>query len=392
MRIILFAGKGGVGKTSISSATGLAAAEQGLKTHIMSLDTAHSLADAFDLDRRLMDKNKGRPVEVADNLSIQEIDVVEEIDKNWGEVYRYFATLLNVTGLDEVLAEELAVLPGMEEVSALLYINRYLRQNKYDVIVLDCAPTGESLRFVSIPTALEWYMRKLFQIERRVAKLARPVLKRFTDVPLPEDDYFDALERLFERLEGVEKVLTDPAMTTVRLVTNPEKIVLRETQRAFMYFCMYHMSIDAVIINRVLPARAAEGYFENWRQAQLEHIEQAKECFAPVPMFEVPFYENEVVGPEALAKLGRELYQTHDPTDVLFSRPPYRFEKENGCYRLEVHLPFVVSDDVELANRGEDLIIRIGNFRQHILLPRHMASREPSGAKIDEDRLSITFE
>ncbi|MBU1741872.1 MAG: ArsA family ATPase, partial [Proteobacteria bacterium] len=163
-------------------------------------------------------------------------------------------------------------------------------------------------------------------------------------------------------------------------------------QRAFMYFCMYHMSIDAVIINRVLPARAAEGYFENWRQAQLEHIEQAKECFAPVPMFEVPFYENEVVGPEALAKLGRELYQTHDPTDVLFSRPPYRFEKENGCYRLEVHLPFVVSDDVELANRGEDLIIRIGNFRQHILLPRHMASREPSGAKIDEDRLSITFE
>jgi arsenite-transporting ATPase len=392
MRIILFAGKGGVGKTSVSSATGLAAARKGLNTLVMSLDTAHSLADAFDLDRRLMDKNKGQPVAVADNLAIQEIDVVEEIDKNWGEVYRYFATLLNVTGLDEVLAEELAVLPGMEEVSALLYINRYLRQDNYDVIILDCAPTGESLRFVSIPTALEWYMRKLFQLERRVAKVARPVVKHFTDVPLPGDEYFDALERLFKRLEGVEKVLTDPAVTTVRLVTNPEKIVLRETQRAFMYFCMYHMSIDAVIINRILPARAAEGYFEHWRQAQLEHIEQAKQFFSPVPQFEVPFYDNEVVGAEALDRLGRELYQAQDPTDVFFRRPPYIFEKENGHYRLQVHLPFVSSEDVELANRGEDLIVRIGGFKQHIMLPRQLASRNPSGAKIDQDRLNITFE
>ncbi len=223
LRIIFFAGKGGVGKTSVAAATGIKAAESGRKTLIMSLDIAHSLIDIFDLGRDLLDQNRGKPIKVRDNLWIQELDIQEEIQKNWGAIHQYLSLLLNTTGLDEILAEELAILPGMEEVSLLLYINRYVQQKKFEVIILDCAPTGESLRFISIPTTLEWYMSKIFKMEKTLVKLARPLAKRIYNVPLPGEDYFDALEKLFERLKGVDRILTDPLCTTVRLVTNPEK-------------------------------------------------------------------------------------------------------------------------------------------------------------------------
>ncbi len=236
MRIIFFAGKGGVGKTSVAAATGIKAADSGRKTLIMSLDIAHSLIDIFDLGRDLLDQNRGKPIKVRDNLWIQELDIQEEIQKNWGAIHQYLSMLLNTTGLDEILAEELAILPGMEEVSLLLYINRYVQQKKFDVIILDCAPTGESLRFISIPTTLEWYMSKIFKMEKTLVKLARPLAKRIYNVPLPGEDYFDALEKLFERLKGVDRILTDPLCTTVRLVTNPEKIVLKETQTGLFVF------------------------------------------------------------------------------------------------------------------------------------------------------------
>ena len=253
MRIIFFAGKGAVGKTSVAAATGIKTAQMGHKTVVMSLDVAHSLADIFDLDSGLLDQNKGQPIAVRDNLWIQELDIQEEIQRYWGDIYKYISGLLNRTGIDEVLAEELAVLPGMEEVSLLLYINKYVRAKEYDVILLDCAPTGESLRFISIPTTLDWYMKKIFKWERTVAKYVRPVAKRMTDIPLPGDDYFQAIQDLFEKLKGVDQVLVDPEITTVRLVTNPEKVVLKETQRAFMYFCLYKMNIDGIIMNRVIP-------------------------------------------------------------------------------------------------------------------------------------------
>ena len=216
MRIVLFAGKGGVGKTSIAAASGVTCAKKGLKTLIMSLDAAHSLVDSFDLDKTLMDKNKGKPIRVAKNLYIQEVDAQEEIEKNWGEVHKYISNLLNISGIDEVLAEELAILPGMEEVSSLLYINRYVTQKSYDVILLDCAPTGESIRFISIPTSLEWYMEKLFDIERRIVKVARPITKKLYKVPLPEDAYFDTIQKLFDRLKGIDGILSDPDITSVR--------------------------------------------------------------------------------------------------------------------------------------------------------------------------------
>ena len=255
MRIIFFAGKGGVGKTSVAAATGIKTAEMGKKTLIMSLDVAHSLIDIFDLGRNLLDQNRGKPIKVRENLWLQELDIQEEIQKNWGSIHKYLSLLLNTTGLNEILAEELAILPGMEEVSLLLYINQYVQRKKFEVIILDCAPTGESLRFISIPTTLEWYMSKVFKMERTLAKVARPIAKRIYNVPLPGDDYFETLEKLFERLKGVDQILTDPQCTSVRLVANPEKIVLKETQRAYMYFCLYRMSYRCHHHEPHLPGR-----------------------------------------------------------------------------------------------------------------------------------------
>jgi len=285
-----------VGKTSVAAATGIKVSEMGHRTVVMSLDVAHSLADIFDLDKTLLDQNKGLPIKVGQNLWIQELDIQEEIEKNWKEIHKYLSTLLNTTGLDEILAEELAILPGMEEVSLLLYINRYVRQQAYDVIILDCAPTGESIRFISIPTALDWYMKKFFKMERALAKYVGPVAKRVYDVPIPGDEYFDAIEYLFERLSGVDQILADPKMTTVRLVTNPEKIVLKETQRAFMYFCLYKINIDGIIMNRILPDDVNDSYFEHWRESQREYLEKAKPISARSPFSPSSFSREKSLG------------------------------------------------------------------------------------------------
>ena len=391
MRIIFFAGKGGVGKTSVSAATGIKAAEMGYKTVVMSLDVAHSLADIFDLDRDLLDKNKGEPIKINKNLFIQELDIQEEIQRYWGDIYKYISGLLNMTGLDEILAEELAVFPGMEEVSLLLYINKYVREKTYDVILLDCAPTGESLRFISIPTTLDWYMKKIFKWERTIAKYVRPVAKRVTDLPLPDDDYFQAIADLFEKLKGVDEVLVDPEITTVRLVTNPEKVVLKETQRAFMYFCLYKMSIDAIIMNRVLPDNIKDDYFKGWIEGQQYHLKEAKAFFSPVPIFAVDLFAGEVLGYSDLKQLADQIYKDSNPLQRFYKDEPYRLIKENDNYRLELKLPFISKKDVELNKLHEELVIRIGGFKRHILLPRRVASLNVVKAKLEEQYLSVLF-
>jgi arsenite-transporting ATPase len=392
VRIIFFAGKGGTGKTSIAAATGIRSAEIGKKTVIMSLDVAHSLSDIFDLEKKLLDQNKGQPVQINSNLYIQEIDIQEEITRYWRDIHRYLSTLFNTTGMDEVLAEELAILPGMEEVSLLLYINQYVQQKEYDVILLDCAPTGESLRFISIPATLEWYMQKIFKVERALAKYMGPVAKRFTDVPLPDDDYFKALEELFVRLKGVDQILTNPKITTVRLVTNPEKVVLKETQRAFMYFCLYKMSIDAIIMNRILPEQITESYFKSWIKGQRRHREAAEYIFNPVPILSVDLFQGEILGYSKLKKLARQLYGKKNPLKRFYKDEPYQLVKENGNYHLKVKLPFLLKKDVELNKFFDELIIRIGGFKRNILLPRQVASIEQVNAKLEGQVLDICFE
>jgi arsenite-transporting ATPase len=391
LRILFFAGKGGVGKTSVAAATGVRAAEMGRRTLVMSLDVAHSLADIFDLEQELLDRNQGRPLKITENLWIQEMDIQEEIGRNWRRIHGYLSGLLNTSGLDEVLAEELAILPGMEEISLLLYINQYVRQRRFDVIILDCAPTGESLRFISIPTTLEWYMKKVFKMERALVKVARPVAKRLYDVPLPDDGYFQAIEELCERLQGVDRVLSDPAVTTVRLVANPEKVVLKETQRAFMYFCLYRMCIDAVVMNRIIPPQVRDAYFAGWHQSQKCHLLKAEEFFHPVPILPVDLFGAEIIGYDSLKTLSERIYGRINPLERFVAEEPYRLVKQDGYYCLRLKLPFLVKEHIDLSKISDELVLRIGSYKRHILLPRQVAARTTVKAKIEEPYLNITF-
>jgi arsenite-transporting ATPase len=357
----------------------------------MSLDIAHNLSDIFELDKALMDRNRGMPFQVDEGLWIQEMDIGEEIQKNWGEVHQYIASLFNSSGLDEVLAEELAILPGMEEVSSLLYLNRYVRDNAFEVIILDCAPTGESLRFISIPTALEWYINKIFKIQRRVIGYVRPIARRFSDVPLPEDSYFKALEELFVRLEGIDAILTDPTITTVRMVTNPEKIVIKETQRAFLYFYLYRMCVDAVVMNRILPGSIRETYFDDWKDSQRKCLQLAEEYFSPIPIFPVRLLRNEPLGKEGLAKLAENIYGERDPTRHFFTDWPYEISQKDGTACIKMKLPYITKEEVEVHRLADEIVIRVGGFKRHILLPRHLASNKNATAKMDKEYLQITF-
>lgn len=380
-----------MGKTSVAAATGVRAAQMGYRTVVMSLDIAHSLSDIFDLKKELMDLNKGKPVKVAKNLWIQEIDILQEIESNWREIHKYVSLLLNTSGLDEILAEELAILPGMEEISLLLYINRYVQEKQYDVLILDCAPTGESLRFISIPTALEWYSKKIFTIQKTVVKYVRPIASRITDVPIPGDDYFNSIESLFTRLRGVDQILVDPQITSVRLVTNPEKIVLKETQRAFMYFCLFKMNIDAVIMNRLLPQDVTDDYFRAWHENQKHYLEQAELYFNPVPIFKVPLFQGEVLGLERLQLLSEQIYRDRNPLDRFFQEDPYQLVKESDTYRLTLKLPFIVKEDVDLNKVGDELIVKVGTLKRHILLPRSVAAADKIKAKMEGHYLHIYF-
>jgi len=389
MRILFYTGKGGVGKTSISAATGLRCAEKGLRTLVMSLDPAHSLSDAFDLKRSLYDLASGEPHQVAERLWIQEISIQEELAENWGEVHAYISSLLNVSGLDQLVAEEVAIFPGMEEISSLLHINRYLRESRFDVMILDCAPTGESIRFVSMPTTLEWYMNKIFKLERRLFRATRPLLKGVSPIPLPEDRYFANIESLFQKLEGIEKTLSDPEITTVRLVTNPERMVIKETQRAFMYFTLYGLCVDLVIANRVLPEDADLAYFQDWRERQRAYVDQIRSLFNPVPVLEVPAFEAEVLGEKGLRRLADRLYHDHDPLDRFVTERTVRFSKEDSRGIVTLRLPFAVKGEVDVTATAEDLIIQIGSFRKHVSLPRTFIGMSPRKAVLSEGRLAV---
>ncbi|HUI40726.1 MAG TPA: TRC40/GET3/ArsA family transport-energizing ATPase [Terriglobia bacterium] len=391
MRIILYSGKGGVGKTSISAATGLELARRGYRTLVMSVDPAHSLSDCFDLEKSLMDHEAGRAVSVAKNLWIQEVDVQEEIGRHWDAVYGYVAALLNVSGLEQTLAEELAIFPGMEEVSSLLYVNQYVREKTFDVVLLDCAPTGESLRFVSIPTTLEWYMSKIFKVERGVAKLVRPMLSTFSSVPLPEDSYFENLQALHHKLEGIDRLLVDPKVTTVRLVTNPEKMVLKETQRAFTFFCLYGLTVDAVIVNRILPPDIHDTFFTAWRETQERWTQAIEEFFSPVEVWRVPLFQDEVLGSDRLRTLADTLFAGRDPAECFYHESPYRFRKVDGNYQLHLRLPFVTAKDVNLHKNLDELIIRVGSIKRHVSLPQRMVQLEPLSARVKDGELIVVL-
>jgi arsenite-transporting ATPase len=390
MRILLFSGKGGVGKTSLAAATGLHLSRIGYRTLVMSVDPAHSLADAFDLGTDLFHTKTGDPFPIDERLAIHEVNIQKEIKRHWGEISAYVISVLRTTGISDVEAEELAILPGMEELSAMMWVNQFRRDNVYDVIVLDCAPTAESMRFVSMPTTLEWYMRHIFPVQRGLLKAVRPIANRVSPIELPTDSYFANVKDLFAKLEGIDELLEDPKLTSVRLVTNPERMVLRETQRAFVYFSLHGLTVDGIIVNRVLPAEVSDAYFQEWRASQGRILEEIDTYFAPVPVKRVALFTHEVLGRERLDDLARALYQDkEDPAAVTRTEAPFAFVKHDGHYEVQVKLPFAVKGEVGLFKKGDELVVEVGTLRRHIGLPTSMAGLSPSRAKLENRVLTV---
>jgi arsenite-transporting ATPase len=390
MRILLFSGKGGVGKTSLAAATGLQLSRLGYRTLIMSVDPAHSLADAFDLETSLFQDKTNDPYPIDDKLSIHEVNIQKEIKRHWREISTYVISVLRTTGISDVEAEELAILPGMEELSAMMYVNQFRREQRYDVIVLDCAPTAESMRFVSMPTTLEWYMKHVFPFQRGLLKAVRPLANRVSPVELPTDSYFANIKDLFGRLDGIADLLEDPKVTSVRLATNPEKMVLRETQRAFVYFSLHGLTVDGVIVNRVLPEAITDTWFKEWRASQAAVLQEIEAYFAPVPVKKVPLFTHEVLGRERLNELAGVLYaEKEDPAAVTRTEAPYTFEKRNSHYEVRLRLPFAIKGDVGLFKKGDELVVEIGTLRRHIGLPTSMAALTPSRATLQNRILTV---
>ncbi len=390
MRILLFSGKGGVGKTSLAAATGVKLAELGKRTLVMSVDPAHSLADAFEIGTGLFHGQTGDPYRIGKNLEIQEVNIQREIKRHWTEISSYITSILRTSGISGVEAEELAILPGMEELSAMMYVNQYKNEGRYDVMILDCAPTAESLRFVSMPTTLDWYMKHVFPIQRTVMKAVRPLANRISPIELPPDTYFGNLLSLFKKLEGIDVLLEDPRITSVRLVTNPERMVLRETQRAYVYFSLHGLIVDGILVNRVLPEQISDSFFKEWRVSQQQILEEMDAYFAPLQPRRVPLFTHEVSGLERLQDLAKVLYaEGEDPSAVTSMERPYRFEKIDGRYEVHLTMPFATKGEIGLFKKADELVVEVGTLRRHIGLPTSMAALSPGRARLTGKTLII---
>jgi arsenite/tail-anchored protein-transporting ATPase len=387
-RILLYTGKGGVGKTSIAAATALMSARRGNRTIVLSTDIAHSLADAFDLPLG------PEPTEIAPNLWGQEPDVYHNIARYWSTIQRYMAELFSWRGLDQVLAEEMTVLPGMDELGNLLWIADHVESGDYDVIVVDAAPTGETLRLLSLPEASRWWIERIAPIGRRVSRIGRPMLERMIGVPMPRDEVFAAAERLLARLDKVHRLLADPERSSVRIALNLERLSIVEAQRSFTYFHLFGYPSDLVIANRVLPeARhgAAADAFANLRATQQQYLPEVVAQYAPVPVRTVPQFDREMIGVDRLTEIGRALFGEDDPTSFFYRGRPYQVRAEAGEHVLEVALPFTTREDVHITRDGDELLLRVDGLRRSIVLPRALVDQPTIGAKMDDGVLRIRF-
>lgn len=383
-RIIVYTGKGGVGKTSVAAATALLAAERGYRTIVLSTDAAHSLADSFD--RPLGPE----PTEIAPNLWGQESEVYHNIEAYWGTIQSYVSSVLQWRGLDTVVAEEMSVLPGMDELASLLWIAEHHDRGQYDLIVVDAAPTGETLRLLSLPEAGRWWLEKIYPVQRRIAQLTSPIVGRITGMPMPGNELFNAGEQLFERLEHMHELLSDPDLTSIRIVLNLEKMVIKEAQRSFTYFHLYGYPTDLVVCNRVLPPDAGS-YFGAWREAQQRYRPLVDEAFAPVPVRTAPFFDEEVLGDRMLRTLGEAVFGEDDPTGFFYRGRPYTVRRDGSSYVLELELPFTSKEQVHLTRFGDELVIQVGSWRRNLILPRVLIDASTEAAAFHDHTLRIEF-
>ncbi|MBZ0279738.1 MAG: ArsA family ATPase [Anaerolineae bacterium] len=387
MRIIVHTGKGGVGKTSISAATALRCAEMGLKTIVLSTDTAHSLGDSLE-------KEIGpEPTEIYPNLWAQEVDARYSMDKYWGLFQKYMVALFSRQGVEDVVAEEVTILPGLEEGAHLLWINRYVNEDQFDVLIVDAAPTAETLRLLSLPDVTRWWFERILTLTRGMSKIIRPISKlmRRGD-SVPDEDAWAQVQTLFDTLDKVRVMLTDPELSSIRLVVNPEKMVIKETQRTYTYLNLYGYATDAILCNRIIPAEVTDPYFTMWKANQQTNIAFIGEAFGELPLLKAPLFGNEVGGLDALRLLGNELYGDRNPADKMFDGRTHTIESNgDGSFVLIVPLPFANKDDMDLYRSRDELTLRVGPYRRNIVLPYALWDLEIGDARFEESTLRIQF-
>ena len=384
MRILLFTGKGGVGKSTIAAATASLAAESGRRTLVLSTDAAHSLADALGVTVG------DEPEQVATDLFVHQVDAQRRFEQSWAEIQGYLLSVLEVAGVDPVAAEELTVIPGAEEVLALLELRLHALSEEWETVIVDCAPTAETLRLLALPEALGWYMTRVFPVERRVVKALKPVLTRAVGVPMPEDDVFSAVERLHAELDEVRAMLTGPE-AGVRLVLTPEQVVLAEARRSFTTLSLFGYRVDGVIANRVFPGGGEDPWRQGWVDAQAEVLAEVEQSFAGLPVWRSEYRRPEPVGVPELVDLGRALYGGTDPLDVPRSGEPLRITRSSDGALLRLRLPFVGHGDVELARDGDDLVVTVASYRRLLTLPAGLARRRVAGARVEAGELQVRF-
>jgi arsenite-transporting ATPase len=385
-RTILYTGKGGVGKTSVAAATALSIARSGLRTVVLSTDPAHSLSDSLEAELG------PQPVPVADNLWGQEVQAEAELERNWQAVQLWMSTLLADRGVDQILAEELTVPPGMDEMFSLLQLKKHHAEGKFDVIIVDCAPTGETLRLLSFPEVARWWLDKVFPWERRLMSAARPLARTVLDLPLPGNDVLSEVQRLVGNLVDMSEILRDRERASIRIVMNPERMVVREAQRTFTYLNLYGYLTDAVVVNRVFPDDVSGGYFSAWRDVQQRQLEFVEEAFAPVPVLRAPFFEQEVMGLEMLTRLGDEVFGERPAGELQYHDLSQELVMANGSAELRLRVPFVEKADIELKKIGLEMVLRVGTHKRNIILPSPMASYRPREARLEEGQLRVRFE
>ena len=385
-RTILYTGKGGVGKTSVAAATARRCAAAGLRTVVLSTDPAHSLADSLEAELG------PDPTELGDCLWGQEVQAQREMESNWGAVQGWLGQLLSDRGVMDIAAEELTVPPGMDELFSLLQIKRHHDSGDFDVVIVDCAPTGETLRLLSFPDIARWWLDKVLPWERRMVAAARPLARTFLDVKLPSEDVFGEVQRLVRNLIAMNEILRDRDHASIRLVMNPDRMVIKEAQRTFTYLNLYGYVTDAVVVNRVFPEELAGGYFGEWQASQSERLREVNDGFSPVPVLTAHYLSEEVIGPEMLDRLGSELFAEADPAAVMHPGLAREIVSDNGTTTLRVAVPFAERDEVSLKQIDQELVVSAGRERRTIILPPALARLRPARAKLEDGSLLVAFD
>ncbi len=386
MRVIIYTGKGGVGKTSVSAATALRSAALGYKTIVISTDAAHSLSDSLEFQL------SGDIRTITKNLDGLEIDIQHELETRWSEIQKFFADFLASQGIEYMTAKEMAIFPGMELMSALFYVWDFEKRGVYDVVIMDTAPTADTLRLLSFPDVSDWYFERMYKMVKNILRLARATIGRLMTTPLPSEQFLKDVEELRTKMTEVKAILTDPKRTSVRLVVNPEKMVITETQRAYTYLCLYGYTVESLVINRIIPREACKEWFDNKMDEQDAHLKTIEEAFSPLKMFRAGLLPRELLGRTALNNLAQELFGKDDPTQVYSTESPMRMYDEDGASVLSIRLPFLVNNDPELYTRGDSLTLQLGAFKKSISLPYVLTHKQILGAEWDEGWLKIKFE